>query len=96
MDLSQPEAVTPVLVELSDLVRASHTGFNPGSKHPLAKLDEAKALEIYRRRAAGESGKALAEEFGVSASVVANIWNRITWLHATEDVHVRHPRRQAP
>lgn len=60
----------------------------------MAKLNEDQAREIYRRRVAGESGKALAEEFGVSASVVANIYNGRTWFEATQDLRVRHRPRQ--
>lgn len=50
-----------------------------GSRHPLAKLTEESVAEIRHRRAAGETGRALAREFGVAESRISTL--------------VRHPER---
>ena len=44
-------------------------------RHVSLKLWKEQRDEIRRRRDAGESGKALAAEFGVSQAYVSMIWN---------------------
>lgn len=61
----------------------NHGTFSLGGKHPRAKLTNTQAIEIKRRREAGEAGKALADEFSVSPQTVCNIFkgrqfNRVT------------------
>ena len=46
-----------------------------------SKLTEAQVLEIRDRYAAGESGKALADEFGIAQPTVVEICKRRTWRH---------------
>jgi hypothetical protein len=45
------------------------------------KLTETQAIEIRRRRVAGESGKSLADEFGVSQQTVCGIYKGREWRH---------------
>lgn len=52
-----------------------------GEAHYRARLTEADVREIRARMASGESGPALAQEFGVSASHIKNIAGRHTWKH---------------
>lgn len=52
-----------------------------GEEHHAAKLTEDKVLEIKRRRIAGENARALAEEFGVSFSLVYLIAKSQAWSH---------------
>jgi hypothetical protein len=52
-----------------------------GSAHPRARIDEAQAIAIRRRRLAGERGVALAAEFGVSQQLVCDIANGRGWGH---------------
>jgi hypothetical protein len=46
-----------------------------GDKHGLAKITDAQVREIQRRRAAGESGSTLAEEFGIDRGYVYALAN---------------------
>ena len=48
-----------------------------------AKLTEANVIEILRRSAHGETGVALAREFGVRQSNISFIVRRKTWKHVT-------------
>lgn len=52
-----------------------------GERHYKAKLSDQSALEILRRRAAGEQGKDLALEFGISHSLVTQLCHRVIWKH---------------
>ena len=52
-----------------------------GTKNAQSKLTEAQVLEIRDRYAAGESGKALAAEFGIAQPTVVEICKRRTWRH---------------
>lgn len=52
-----------------------------GERGGRTKLTEAQVLEIRRRRASGELGKTLAEEFGVSTTVISRIHLRRIWAH---------------
>ena len=54
-----------------------------GTARPAAKLTDAKAVEIFRRRHAGEPIRRLAAEFGVTDSVVVRIAQRRCWARAT-------------
>lgn len=54
---------------------------SPGEGHHQAKLNEAAVLDIRRRRADGEEGRALAAEYGISESQVSNIVHRKAWTH---------------
>lgn len=59
--------------------RVSH-----GDKHVHAKLTSAQAVEIFKRYARGGiSGRQLAEEYGISESVVRDIRTGVTWRRAT-------------
>lgn len=60
--------------------RASRLPRRKGADAPNAKLDWVKVAEIRARSASGETRKSLADEFGVSVSVVDRIvWNK-TWV----------------
>ena len=54
-----------------------------GSNNPKAKLDDDKVREIHRRRSAGEEGKTLAQEFGVSCQTISHIMRGRSWSHVT-------------
>lgn len=53
----------------------------PGEKNPRAVLTQENVLEIRRRRAQGEPGSLLAEEFNVTQGTVCDIHKRRTWSH---------------
>jgi hypothetical protein len=52
-----------------------------GERSSQAKLTDQKALEIRRRRLAGEAARHLAAEFGVSDSLVCRIAKGRRWSH---------------
>lgn len=52
-----------------------------GARHGLAKLDDAKVLEVKRRLASGEIGEAIAKDLGVSGSAITCIKTGRTWTH---------------
>jgi hypothetical protein len=52
---------------------------NRGEKHPDAKITAALVTEIRRRYAAGESQRALGEEFGLPGPLVSNAVTGKTW-----------------
>lgn len=55
---------------------------NQGEKHGASKLTEADVLEIRKRYATGRiTQRALAEEYGVTQSVISEIVNRKIWTH---------------
>lgn len=62
-------------------VKKKIRGSNQGSKCYLAKLDEAKVLDIKKRLAGGERGSALASEYGVAATQISCIKKGTTWKH---------------
>jgi predicted transcriptional regulator len=51
-----------------------------GERHPNAKLTNADALEIKLKKGKIK-GKVLAEQFGISQSVISNIWRGNRWKH---------------
>jgi len=50
-----------------------------GSENGFSKLTEDEVRDIRRRHAAGEAGRALAREFGVSATSIRRIHRRQAW-----------------
>lgn len=52
-----------------------------GTRHPLAKLNEQKVIEIRKRNEGGETLSGIAESFGVSKKLVLNVVNRKSWSH---------------
>lgn len=65
-----------------DTIRHGRT--TRGTKNAQAKLTAAVVMDIRRRRKAGESGSALAIEYGVSQSSICDITARRTWAHLKE------------
>jgi hypothetical protein len=55
-----------------------------GEQHSQAKLNDAQVLEIRRRIAGGETGRALASEFGICPSMVTRIKLRRSWTHLVD------------
>lgn len=54
-----------------------------GADSPLSRISDEKSLEIYRRHHAGETRKALAQEYGISKSSVGEICTasrRWSWI----------------
>lgn len=70
---------------LSNMIDKSDKGrgYRPaGSKHHMVKLADSDVLKIRSRYASGEiSMRNLGREFGVSASMVHLIVNRVRWTH---------------
>jgi hypothetical protein len=60
-----------------DTVR--HGRSTRGERNAHAKLTKAQVIAIRRRRKAGETGKGLAMEFGVSQANICDIIKRRTW-----------------
>ena len=58
--------------------------FKQGEDHPGAKLTARKVLAIRGLIAKGISVKGIARSFGVSASAIRNIRDRVTWKHLTD------------
>lgn len=52
-----------------------------GSRHHSTELTEEQVSEIRARRSAGERGRVLAAEFGLSEASVSDIHHRRTWGH---------------
>jgi hypothetical protein len=50
-----------------------------GESHHKAKLTATQAEEVLRRRTAGESGSALAKEFGITPTAVCSIYRGRNW-----------------
>ena len=65
--------------EVKDKIRMA----NNGSQCYLAKLDETKVADIKRRLATGESGRVLANEYGVAPTQISCIRLGKTWRHVT-------------
>lgn len=55
-----------------------------GEKSGNAKLTDEKIVEIRKRAAAGETRRAIAEDYGVSHVNITHIVNRKTWTHIEE------------
>ena len=66
-----------------DTVR--HGRSTTGEKNAQAKLTAAKVVEIKARFNSGESGSAIAEDFGVSHSTICDIMAGRTWKHVQAD-----------
>lgn len=56
-------------------------GATKGEMHHKAKLTQEKVKQLRQAKAAGESVKALAQQFGVSTVAAYNAVNRKTWRH---------------
>jgi hypothetical protein len=56
-----------------------------GSSHGKAKLTEAQAVAIRKKRAAGESLDDIASEYNMSRSNIWSITSGKTWIHVKED-----------
>lgn len=54
-----------------------------GEQHPFAKLTNNDVLVIRERCASGEVQEMIARDFGVSQSVVSNVFHRKRWKHVT-------------
>jgi hypothetical protein len=61
--------------------RNSTTHQAKGSAHRVSKLTEADVSEIRRRAATGEAQRHLADEFGVSESLISQVVLRHIWRH---------------
>jgi hypothetical protein len=55
-----------------------------GTLHPKSKLSEADVLDILKRSKAGEKGRTLAAEYGVSEQLISRIRKRKCWSHLQE------------
>lgn len=64
--------------------RNSHPGLR-GERHGSAKLTEADVRDIRRRVAAGENGRVIAEEKGISRTTVSQIASRQRWAHVVSE-----------
>lgn len=64
---------------MTDMVRKERQ--TRGERHPDARLAESDVLSIRQRRAAGESLKDLAAEFGVSAAHLSKVCSGKKWRH---------------
>lgn len=53
----------------------------PGELHPAARLTELAVHEIRARKLAGETSKAVARDFGITAGHVNDIYSRKSWRH---------------
>lgn len=61
--------------------RTSHIPRLIGIQHPRAKLTDSAVIDIRHRRVGGESAAALAEEFGVSRSLIWQVARGALWRH---------------
>jgi hypothetical protein len=66
---------------MKDCAKKGRTALNSGEQSGKAKLTDAAAVEIYRRRQAGESNHKLAREFHIDPTVVSRIGNGLAWAH---------------
>jgi signal transduction protein with GAF and PtsI domain len=69
-------------VNMADAVAKGRTA--RGERQHLAKLCSDDVRQIRARAARGESGPALAKEFGVSRRAVLSVLTRRTWAHVGE------------
>jgi len=58
--------------------------FHEGSRNPNAKLKETDVLKIRQRLKEGELQSSIAEDFGVSVSLIGYIGQRKCWTHLPE------------
>lgn len=65
--------------------RDSHGTTARGERQHLAKLTNEKVLAILSRLRAGESGKSLAREFGISTGTVSQLKTGRTWRHLSAE-----------
>jgi hypothetical protein len=63
--------------------KLEHGTHNRGERCGNVKITESAAMEIAKRRAAGEKGRMLAVEFGVSDSIVSKIHHGKSWSWLT-------------
>lgn len=69
-------------------VGAGHADKTRGELHGMAKLREEEAVEIRKRAWAGESGRSLAAEFGVTPGTISAIKHGRLWRHVGGPVRV--------
>ncbi len=55
----------------------------------MIKLNRTQVVELRNRKAAGESLRRLAEEFGITFDAASRIWSRKTWAHIKEGAKYR-------
>jgi hypothetical protein len=58
-----------------------------GESASFSILTEAQVRAIRTRRAAGEKGRALAAEYGVSGATICNVYRGKTWRHVQATSH---------
>lgn len=70
---------------VADRVTKGRSGWKErkGESHPMRKLSEDDVRSIRLRSLSGESGRALALEFGIHYATVSEIKNRRKWKHIT-------------
>jgi HNH endonuclease len=68
---------------VADRVKKGRSGNepHPGERHPMARLHEPDVRRIRMRYAHGETGRALAKEFGIAPATLSNIVTRKRWRH---------------
>jgi hypothetical protein len=69
---------------MRDMIEKGRRANFQGSRHGMAKLDEKAVGEIRRRRAAGESTRALAVEYGVNPRHLRDVIAGRLWRHVVE------------
>ena len=82
---NNPARRFPERIQRGEVWQKAHANMvrNPplGEAHKLAKLNSQQVIEIRKRRAAGESLKHLASEFGVCFQTISIIASRKIWAH---------------
>lgn len=71
------------MADMSAKGRATRKAPRFGSDHYLAKLDSAKAVEIFSLKGSGISSAELASRHCVTRAAITAIWGRRTWKQAT-------------
>lgn len=66
---------------MRDMLAKGRDEYAMGEQHYQAQLTAAQVQEIRRRRNSGESGRALAKEFGVKPATICDVHRRRTWKH---------------
>lgn len=61
--------------------KVAHGTTNRGARNGAAKLTESQAREALRRRAGGETHRAIASSMGVSTAAIQLLCNGVTWKH---------------
>lgn len=69
------------LDNMRDKIAKGRDVYAHGEDHYLSELNTEQVQEIRRRRASGESGRALAKEYGVKPATICDIHRRRTWKH---------------